>query len=93
MEVHMRFTRKVVLSVATAAAALAAAPALASAAPTPPPIFGDQPCGPGYEQVWVDREGTPPKLLIDQFGRITLIPGDPPFHGYECQKLVLKFHP
>jgi hypothetical protein len=92
MEVHMRFTRKVVLPVLMAAAALGAAPALAAAAPTPPPVLGDQPCPPGQVQVWVDREGTPPQLLIDQFGRITWIPGAPPFHGYECQKLEPKFH-
>jgi hypothetical protein len=89
----MRFTRKVCLSVLTAAMALGAAPALAAAAPPPDPQFpGIEPCRPGFVQVWVDRPGTRPRIEIDKWGNFTLIPAEPPFHGYECQPYVLRPH-
>jgi hypothetical protein len=87
----MRFTRKLGVTVAATAALVGAVPALASAAPPPPPtIWGDQACPPGQIMTWVDREGTPPRLIIDELGRIKLIPGDPPFHGWTCQPYKLR---
>lgn len=91
----MRFTRKIAFSVVTAAMALGAAPALA-AADAPPPndyhqLVYNQPCPPGQYLEWVDRLGTPPKLLIDpRTGRMHWVGGEPEFHGWECQPVQLE---
>ena len=93
----MRFTRKICFSVLTAATALGAAPALAAADAPPPPgprqIVWDQPCPPGQFLTWVEHPGTPPRIYIDELGRIKFIPGEPPFSGYECQSYKLVGFP
>jgi hypothetical protein len=87
----MRFTRTACLSALTVAAALSTvAPALA--APGDGPVRLERPsCPPGERAVWVDRLATPPQLFIDpRTGRITWIPGEPEFHGWECQPILLR---
>jgi hypothetical protein len=92
MEAHMRFTRTACLSVLTLALGLGASPALAADDGTGQRwLWEDRPaCAPGERAVWVDRAGTPPRLYFDpRTGRITLDPGEPEFHGWECQPIRL----
>ena len=55
-------------------------------------LWEDRPaCPRGERAVWVDRAGSLPKLYVDpRTGRITFEPGEPEFHGYECQPLKLR---
>jgi hypothetical protein len=94
----MRF-KKVVLSAALALAlAVGTAPAFAADGPTRDlsllqnggrhPL-GDAPACPSDQRAaWVDRAATLPQLYIDQWGRITFVPGQPEFHGWVCQDIT-----
>lgn len=98
----MRFTRTVFSSVLTLALAVSAAPALAAGDGTrdisaalkdgPRLLWEDRPaCSPGERAIWVDRAGSPPELYIDPYtGRITWYPGEPEFHGWDCQPIKLR---
>ena len=90
----MRYTKTVCSSALMLALALGAAPAMAADDGTGQPrwLWEDRPaCPQGERAVWVDRAGSPPKLYFDpRTGRITFEPGEPEFHGWECQPLTLR---
>jgi hypothetical protein len=98
----MRFTRTAFFSVLTLALAASAAPALAADDGTrdisaalqggPRWLWEDRPeCPPGERAAWVDRDATPGKLYVDPLtGRITWEPGEPAFHGWQCQPITLR---
>ena len=88
----MRFTRTLCSSVLTLGFALSAAPALAADVGTERWLWEDRPACPlGETAVWVDREATIGKFYRDPFtGRITWEPGEPAYHGWECQPIRLR---
>lgn len=95
----MRFTRTVLSSALALALTVGAAPALAADGATRDisalqggirRLVNDRPaCPPAQRAIWVDRAATPPSLYIDQFGRRTWSLGEPEFHGWECQPIML----
>jgi hypothetical protein len=88
----MRFTRTACLSALTVAAALSTvAPALAAPGDGPRCVWS----GPAARRV-SGRSGStgsplPRSCSSDpRTGRITWIPGEPEFHGWECQPILLR---
>jgi hypothetical protein len=89
----MRLRPAVLFSALALALTAGAAPALAagggSSDLTVQPVIPPS-CPVGQRAVWVDRAGTLPKLYIDPFtGRLMWTPGEPEFHGWECQPIKL----
>ena len=91
----MRLRPAVLFSALALALTAGAAPALAAGggstelAVHPVPVIPPS-CPVGQRAVWVDRAGTLPKLYIDPFtGRLMWTPGEPEFHGWECQPIKL----